>query len=72
MARDFGERLDGERILEESPGDLGLLLWRTARDVALWAMTPEERRGGLFASGTAGARLALVTAAELPSMLPAP
>lgn len=72
MLRDRGARLDGQRILEESPGDLGLLLWRTARDVALWAMTPEDGRAGLFADGTAGARLALVTATELPAMLSAP
>jgi hypothetical protein len=72
MERDLGERLDGERILEESPGDLGLLLWRTVRDVALWAMTPEESRAALFADGTAGARLRLVTAFELPGKLAAP
>lgn len=72
MERDLGERLDGERILEESPGDLGLLLWRTVRDVALWAITPEETRAGLFADGTAGARLRLVTAVELPGRLAAP
>lgn len=72
MERNPGERLDGERILEESRGDLGLLLWRTARDVALWAMTPEETRAGLFAPGTAGARLALVTGVELPAKLAAP
>ena len=72
MLCDPGERLDGERILEESPGDLGVLLWRTQRDVALWATTPEERHAGLFADGTADARVALVTAAELPSMLSAP
>ncbi|HEX6909301.1 MAG TPA: hypothetical protein VF142_02850 [Longimicrobium sp.] len=72
MERDLGERLDGEHILEESPGDLGLLLWRTARDVALWAMTPEETRAGLFADGTADARVALVTATELPDRISAP
>ncbi|WP_420125277.1 hypothetical protein [Longimicrobium sp.] len=72
MDRDLGERLDGERILEESPGDLGLLLWRTARDVALWAMTPEETRAGLFAAGTTDARVRLVTATELPDALSGP
>jgi hypothetical protein len=71
MARDFGERLDGGRILEESPGDFGLLLWRTARDVALWAMTPKGAQANLCAPGTAAARLALVTAADLPDKLAA-
>lgn len=69
MLRDLSERLDGERILEETRGDLGLLLWRTVRDVALWAMTPEETRGALFAAGTADARVALVSAVELPVAL---
>jgi hypothetical protein len=72
IERDLGERLDGERILEESPGDLGLLLWRTARDVTLWAMTPLKMRGDLFADGTASARVALVTGTELPDTLAAP
>jgi tetratricopeptide (TPR) repeat protein len=70
MERDLGERLDGERILGETQGDVGLLLWRTARDVALWAMTPGARRAALFAEGTADARL--MTAAELPDKLAAP
>ncbi len=72
MERNPGERLDGERILEESPGDIGLLLWRTVRDVGLWAMTPEEARAALFAEGMAGARVRLVTAVELPGKLAAP
>lgn len=70
--RDLGERLDGERILEESSGDLGLLLWRTARDVALWAATPGESRADLFAAETADARVNLVTASELPDALSGP
>jgi hypothetical protein len=72
MLHDPGERLDGERILEESPGDFGLLLWRTSRDVVLWATTPQKWRADLFAGGTADARLALVTAVELPAKLAAP
>jgi hypothetical protein len=43
-------------ILDEIPGDLGLVLWRAARNVALWAETPADRRVGLFAGAAARAR----------------
>ncbi|MBW3572576.1 MAG: hypothetical protein KY467_15850 [Gemmatimonadetes bacterium] len=56
--------MEGHHILEESPGDFGLLLWRTVRDVMLWADTPPDRRGDLFREGS---RLALLAAAEIPS-----
>lgn len=41
-------------ILDEVPGDLGVLLWRSVRNVNLWAATPEAGRGALFAGGAAG------------------
>lgn len=47
------ERVDAIAILDEIPGDLGLVLWRSARNVLLWAETPAERRATLFA-GDAG------------------
>lgn len=72
MMRDPADRLEGDRILTESPSDLGLLLWRAARHVTLWATTPEETRGLLFTDGTAKARFALVTAMDLPDKLSAP
>lgn len=65
MLRDPGEGLEGDRILEESPRGLGLLLWRTVLDVTLWATAPDEKRANLFADGTADARVALLAAAEL-------
>jgi hypothetical protein len=72
MLRDPGDRLEGDRILEESPGDLGLLLWRTVRDVTLWAMTPRGTRGSLFADGSADTRLTLLASVELPDKVAAP
>lgn len=63
IRRDPGDRLEGDQILDESPGDLGLLLWRTVRDLTLWADTPPERRADLFREGS---RLALLAATEIP------
>jgi tetratricopeptide (TPR) repeat protein len=42
-------------IVEEVAGELGVVLWRCARDVVLWASTPPARRSGLF-TGTAAER----------------
>ena len=50
------DRLDGLGILDEVGGELGLVLWRSARNVRLWAETPAERRGGLFSGGAAQVR----------------
>jgi hypothetical protein len=63
IRRDPGDGLEGDHVLAESPGDFGLLLWRTVRDVTLWADTPLERRGALFREGS---RLALLAATEIP------
>ncbi|HET7230383.1 MAG TPA: tetratricopeptide repeat protein [Longimicrobium sp.] len=48
------ERVAAISILDEIPGDLGLVLWRSARNVLLWAETPPSSRGELF-TGEAGA-----------------
>jgi tetratricopeptide (TPR) repeat protein len=72
MVGDPGDTLDGECILAESPGDLGLLLWRTARDVALWAGTESDARGRLFAEGSVVGRLSLRMAADLAPKLSGP
>lgn len=39
-------------MLAEIPGDLGVLLWHTTRDLALWAEAPRDGRGSLFADGS--------------------
>jgi tetratricopeptide (TPR) repeat protein len=69
VLRDPADTLEGDSILAESPGTLGLLLWCTARDVTLWASTPADARVGLFAHGSADARLAVLGAAELPPVV---
>jgi hypothetical protein len=71
MLRNPGDGLEGDRILAETPDDLGLLLWRTVLDVTLWATAPDEKRANLFADGTANARLALLVATELPGKVSA-
>ncbi|HEX8242239.1 MAG TPA: tetratricopeptide repeat protein [Longimicrobium sp.] len=50
------ERLEAISILDEIPGDLGLVLWRSARNVLLWAEAPAESRAALFAGDAARVR----------------
>jgi tetratricopeptide (TPR) repeat protein len=50
------ETLAGAPILDEVAGDLGVVLWRSLRNVALWAATPAGYRGALFAGDAAAAR----------------
>lgn len=50
------ETLPGAPILDEVSGDLGVVLWRSLRNVALWAATPPARRGALFAGAAARMR----------------
>jgi tetratricopeptide (TPR) repeat protein len=50
------ETLPGAPILDEVGGDLGVVLWRSVRNVALWAGTPAGSRGGLFDGSAAAAR----------------
>jgi tetratricopeptide (TPR) repeat protein len=45
-------------VVEEIPGDLGVLLWRSVRNVELWARTPAEARAGLFDPAAARVRTA--------------
>jgi hypothetical protein len=48
LTRDPDEHLEGDRVLREVADDLGVVLWRTGRDVVLWAETPSRQRAGLF------------------------
>lgn len=66
MLRDPADTLEGDSLLAESPGAVGLLLWQTVRDVTLWAGTPVDARGMLFRDGSAGARLDLLTTTDMP------
>lgn len=69
ILREPDETLEGQHALAESPDDLGLLLWRTARDVTLWAGTSSDARATLFSDRAANARLALLAAAESPEKI---
>lgn len=66
------ERVDGISILDEINGDLGLLLWRSARNVTLWAETPPDQRASLFPDGAARSRIAELQVAEVHPELRGP
>lgn len=66
------EAFDGLGILEEVPGRLGLVLWQSVRDVALWAALPGERRTGLFAPGAEERRRAALRAGAVDAELETP
>jgi hypothetical protein len=64
--------VDGISILDEIGGDVGLLLWRSARNVALWAQARPEQRPGLFPGGAAQARTADLEHADVHPELRGP
>lgn len=64
--------MDGISILDEISGDLGLLLWRSARNVTLWAETPAEERATLFPGDAARSRAADLGHADVPQELRGP
>ena len=66
------ERFEGLPILDEIKGDLGLVLWRSVRNILLWAGTPAERRGALFAGPAAAMRFDDLAAAHPEPVLLAP
>jgi hypothetical protein len=72
MMRDAGEGLERVAVLEESEGELGVLLWRTVRDVELWAATPPARRAALFHPDSAERRRVRLAETEVPPELAAP
>jgi tetratricopeptide (TPR) repeat protein len=57
--------MEGTPILEESPGDLGVLLWQSYRDVVLWGDSEPEHRTQLFAPGSLERREALIRGSNL-------
>jgi tetratricopeptide (TPR) repeat protein len=64
--------VDGISILDEVSGDLGLLLWRSARNVTLWAETPAEQRATLFPGDAARSRIADLARVDVPAELRGP
>ena len=59
-------------IVEEVAGELGVVLWRCARDVVLWASTPPARRSGLFTGTAAERRTRQLEALSIDPELAAP
>jgi tetratricopeptide (TPR) repeat protein len=66
------ESMPGIGILEEVPGDLGVLLWRSVRNVTLWAATPAPGRGALFAGGAADVREGDLSRVQVDAEVAAP
>ena len=60
IEREPNEILESAHILDEVPGQVGLVLWQSLRDVTLWASIPAGRRDGLFAADAARDRLQLL------------
>ena len=66
------EALESGSILDEMPTGLGTLLWRSLRDVMLWAATPPADRARLFAPGAEAAHRALTARLAPPAELADP
>lgn len=72
VTRDPDEAIEGDRILTELSGDLGVLLWRIARDVVLLAETPASKRASLFSPQASDKRFARLLSLDLPDDLAGP
>ena len=66
------EPMPASGILDEVAGELGVVLWRSVRNVLLWADTPPSRRARLFSPDAAAERDADVRALALDPELVAP
>jgi hypothetical protein len=63
------EVMEGLNVLDELPGEPGLVLWQALRDVLLWAGASPEARSGLFPAAAETARVAAMLAAPVPREL---
>ena len=66
------EAFEGLSLLDEVPGELGLVLWQSLRDTMLWARAPEQERDALFTADAERSRLAAMLAAGSPAELEEP
>jgi tetratricopeptide (TPR) repeat protein len=66
------EPVEGFTLLDEVPGDLGVVLWQTLRNVLLWARTPAEERGAVFARAAAERRAQVLGEVTLDAPLREP
>lgn len=65
----MAETLEGESILAENCGPIGLLLWCAYRDVLLWTGSVPDSRGSLFTPSAPDARVRLIKAAKTDARL---
>ena len=65
----IGEQIDGNHVLEDYDGQLGIVLWQSVRDVLLWASTPHECRVGLFHEEALTRRHAVLDSLDLRPQL---
>lgn len=63
---------EGLSVLDENPGEKGLVLWQSLRDTLLWGQARQDARGELFAEGAEPARLAAMLAAGVPDDVESP
>ena len=63
---------EGLSVLDDVPGELGLVLWQSLRDALLWSDADPATRGGLFAPGAEPARVAALMAAGVPDEIEQP
>ena len=66
------ESLDGAPVLEEVPGDAGVLLWQSLRNVMLWTGADAAARKSLFSAEAARRRAEMLRAVPLPEELAEP
>lgn len=67
LIRGSAEALEGMEILREVPGEAGVLLWQTYRNVMFWATAEAGDRGKLFSPNAGKKRLDDLLAADVPA-----
>ncbi|MDB4949315.1 MAG: hypothetical protein JWM27_1964 [Gemmatimonadetes bacterium] len=64
--------LEGLSVLDDVPGELGILLWQALRDASLWAAASPKARSGIFTANAQANRMAAVLSAGVPLPLERP
>lgn len=60
------DAFEGLSVLDELPGELGMVLWQSLRDAMLWGRSLQAERSALFAEGADHARIAALLACGAP------
>ncbi len=66
------DAFEGLSVLDEVPGELGLVLWQSLRDAMLWGRADLAQRSALFAPASDTARMAATLAAGAPAEIEEP